>query len=104
MNELRAWKETQVKKLAMTKKALEESKSLANELRKVLQDKEGEISTLREQVCQAKEDGKTEFRNFDGFLTELNDYYDNGFQECLRQVKTLYPDLDVLQVSLDNVA
>ena len=36
LNELRAWKETQVKKLAMTKKALEESKSLADELKKVL--------------------------------------------------------------------
>ena len=35
LNELRAWKETQVKKVAMTKKAQEESKSLADELRKV---------------------------------------------------------------------
>ena len=36
LNELRAWKESQVKKLSMTKKALEESKILANKLRKVL--------------------------------------------------------------------
>ena len=46
----------------------------------------------------------TEFRNSDGFLTELSDCYDNEFQECLRQVKSLYPDLDMSQVSLDNVA
>jgi len=56
----------------MTKKALEESKSHVDELRKVLQDKEGEISMLREQVRRAKEDDQTEFRNSGGFLTELN--------------------------------
>lgn len=70
----------------------------------MFQDKAGEISKLREQVRQAKEDGKTDFRNSDDFLTELSDCYDDGFQECLRQLKALYPDLDVSQVSLDNVA
>lgn len=88
----------------MTKKALEESKSLADMLRKVLQDKEGEIFKLKEKVLQAKEEEKTEFYNFDGFLTKLSDYYDDGFWECLCQVKALYPDLDVSQVSLDKVA
>lgn len=70
----------------------------------MFQDKAGEISKLREQVRQAKEDGKTDFRNSDGFLTELSDCYNDGFQEYLRQLKALYPDLDVSQVSLDNVA
>lgn len=55
VNKLMAGKETQVRKLAMTKKALEESKSLVGELRKVLQDKEGEISTLKEQVHRWEE-------------------------------------------------
>ena len=45
----------------------------------------------------------TEFHNSDGFLTQLSDCYENSFQECLRQVKALYPNLDVSQVSLDNV-
>ena len=60
----------------MTKKALEESKILADKLRKVLQDKEGEISKLKEQVCQAKEDGTIDS---DGFLIKLSDCYDNKF-------------------------
>ena len=60
----------------MTKKALEESKILADKLRKVLQDKEGEISKLKEQVCRAKEDGTIDS---DGFLIKLSDYYDNKF-------------------------
>ena len=80
-------------------------KELANYTKYVLnKDKEGEISMLREQVRRAKEDGKTEFRNSDGFLNELYNCYDNGFQECLHQVKALHPSLDVSQVSLDNVA
>ena len=80
-------------------------KGLANYTKYVLnKDKEGEISMLREQVRRAKEDGKTEFRNSDGFLNELYNCYDNGFQECLHQVKALHPSLDVSQVSLDNVA
>ena len=36
LNELKTWKEVQVKKLTMTKKALEKLKSQADELRKVL--------------------------------------------------------------------
>jgi len=83
LNELKAWKEVQVKKLTVTKKALEESEGHADELRKVLQDKEGEISTLREQVHYAKDDWKAEFRVFDGFLIELSDCYSNSFSECL---------------------
>ena len=80
-------------------------KGLANYTKYVLnKDKEGEISMLREQVRRAKEDGKIEFRNSDGFLNELYNCYDNGFQECLHQVKALHPSLDVSQVSLDNVA
>ena len=104
VNEVRAWKETQVKKLTMTKKALEESEYLADGLRKLLQDKEGEISTLREQVRRAKEDRKIEFCNSDGILTELNECYDDSFQECLHQVKALYPDQDMSKVFLDKVA
>ena len=36
LNELKAWKEVQVKKLIETKKALEELEGYADELRKVL--------------------------------------------------------------------
>lgn len=62
------------------------------------------FSKLREQVLQAKEDGQTEFCNSDDFLTELSDCYDDNFQDCLHQVKALYLNLDVSQMSLNNVA
>ena len=62
-NELKASWEVQVNKLDVTRKALEESETQAKALKKVLKDKKGEISLLRKQVCQAKEDEETEFRN-----------------------------------------
>ena len=65
--------------------------------------KEVVVTTIREKVRWAKEDGKTKYCNSDGSLNELNDCYDDGFQECICQVKALYPNLDVSQVSLDNV-
>ena len=84
LNELKVWKDVQVKKLIMTKKALEESESHGNELRKVLLDKEREITTLREQVCHAKVVREVEFQDFDGFLTELSNCYSYCFNEFLR--------------------
>nr|POE64499.1 hypothetical protein CFP56_67471 [Quercus suber]POE64500.1 hypothetical protein CFP56_67472 [Quercus suber] len=45
-----------------------------------------------------------EFCNSDGFLAELDGCYTEGFNKCLRQVKALFPNLDVSQVSLAVVA
>jgi len=84
LNELKTWREVQIKKLDVTKKALEDSESHAEALKNVLTDKEAEVFLLRKQVLQAKEDGKKEFHNSDGFLYELSDCYANGFNECLR--------------------
>ena len=70
-NELKASWEVQVNKLDVTRKALEESETQAKALKKVLKDKKGEISLLRKQVCQAKEDEETEFRNSEVSLLSL---------------------------------
>lgn len=70
-NELKASWEVQVKKLNVTRKALEEPETQVEVLKKVLKEKEGEISSLMMQVHQAKEDDEMEFCNFDGFLTGL---------------------------------
>lgn len=70
----------------------------------MLLDKEGEITNVREQICHAEADENAEFRDSDGYIKELSDWYSDRFNECLRQVKALHPDLDVSQISLDNVA
>ena len=70
-NELKASWEVRVNKLDVTRKALEESETQAKVLKKVLKDKKGEISLLRKQVCQAKEDEETEFHNSEVSLLSL---------------------------------
>ena len=67
----------------MIKKAPEESEGHAEVLKNVLKDKEREITSLRKQVLQAKEDGKMEFRNSNGFLYKLSSCYADDFNECL---------------------
>ena len=74
----------QIKKLDLTKKALEKSEGQVDVLKNVLKDKEGEISLLRKQVLWAKEEGKTKFHNSDAFLYELNGCFADGFNDCLR--------------------
>lgn len=100
-NELKASWEVQVKKLDITRKGLEE---LENQAEVLKLGKEGEISSLRKQVRQAKEDEKTEFPNSDGFLAKLGGCYAESFNKCLRQVKAFFLDLDNSKVSLDDVA
>ena len=80
---LRPYGRFKLKKLDVTRKALEELETQAEAPKKVLKDKEGEISLLRKQIHQTKEDGETKFHNFDCFLTKLGGYYSNGFNECL---------------------
>lgn len=101
LHELKGWRVVQIKKLNLTKKALEELKGQVEVLKNVLKDKEGEISSLRKQVLQAKKDGKTEFYNSDSFLYELGGCFADGFNDCLRQVKASFPNLVLSQISID---
>ena len=92
LHELEAWREVQFKKLDLTKKALEELEGKAEVLKNMLKDKEGEISSLRKQVLQVKEDGKMKFCNSDAFLYELDDFFADGFNDCFPQ-----PDSSILK-------
>ena len=70
-------------------------------LRQVLEDKEKEISDAKDRLRQVKEDVTWEYCESDVYLTELGGIYINGFDDCLRQVKTSFPDLDFSHVSID---
>ena len=93
--ELEAWKDVQIRKLDLTKKALKELKEKTEVLTNVLKEKEGELSLLRKQVRHAKKDTIKEFRDFDAFLYELGSCFVDGFNDCLHQVKASFPDLDL---------
>ena len=61
----------------------------------MLKEKEGELSLLRKQVRHAKKDTIQEFRDFDAFLYELGSCFVDGFNDCPRQVKASFPDMDL---------
>ena len=64
-------------------------------LRQVFEDKEKEIPTAKDQLHQAKEEATQEYRDSDVYLMKLDGTYVDGFDDCLRQVKTSFPDLDL---------
>ena len=102
--ELEAWKDVQIRKLDLTKKALKELEEKTKVLTNVLKDKEGEASTLRKKVRHAKEDAVKEFCDFDAFLYELGGCFADKFNDCLHQVKASFSDLDLSQISIDAMA
>ena len=58
-------------------------------LKKILTDKEGEISEAKGQLRQAKEDAVREYRDFNTLLKELGGSFADGFDDCFRQVNPL---------------
>ena len=101
LNELRAWKMVQEKKLALSEEAHKELEKQTEPLRQVLEDKEKEILDTKDQLRQAKEEAIREYRDSDALLAELRGSFAEVFDNTLRQVKASYPDLDVSHVNID---
>ena len=91
--ELKNWKLVTEQKLKLAEQARGEFHKLTKELKKTLEDKEKE-------VCQAKEVALLEYRGSDALTSELGVSYNDGFDDALRQVKALYPELDVSSVNI----
>ena len=91
--ELKNWKLVTEQKLKLAKQARDEFHKLTEELKKTLEDKENE-------VCQAKEVAVLEYRDSDALISELGVSYNDGFDDALRQVKTLYLELDLSSVNI----
>ena len=83
------------------KKLLEEVEAQMEALKKVLKDKEDEISKSKKQLYQAKEDVIKEYHDSDALLTELGSSFADGFNDCLRQVRAAFPDLDLSHITID---
>ena len=66
---------------------------MMEELKKVLEDKENGLH-------HAKEAAVLEYRDSDALLLELEVSYNDGFDDALRQAKTLYPKLDFSSVNI----
>ena len=85
----------------MTKKSLEESEKQVEALGNILKDKEEEVSKLKKLLRQAKKDTIKEYRNSDALLYKLGGSFVDGIDDCLRQVRVSFLDLDLSQISID---
>ena len=81
-------------KLKLAEQARVEYYKLTEDLKKILEDKEKEIR-------QDKEVAVLEYRDSDAFLSKLRVSYNDGFDDALRQVKALYPELDISSVNIN---
>ena len=62
---------------------------------------ENELATLFGQVEMAKVNAVKEFKDSQAFIDSRAEYYGVGFEDCLKQVKSNYPALDLVKVSMD---
>lgn len=61
-----------------------------------------ELTTFHEQVDKVKADAVAEFQVLQPFFDTCCTYYGNGFDDCLKQVGSVYPDLDLSQIVLND--
>ena len=84
LNELKAWKTVQEKKLTLLEEARGELEKQTKLLRQVLADKEKEISDAKDRLYQVKDEVICEYCNSDTLLVvELRESFAEGFDDCL---------------------
>ena len=99
--ELKDQKVIQEKKFDLKKRLLEEEEEQTEALKKVLKDKEDEISQSKKLLRRVKEDAIKEYHDFDALLAKLGGSFADGFDDCLRQVRASFPDLDLSHITID---
>ena len=63
---------------------------------------EKELTALLSQVETARADAVAEFKTTQSFINSCAGYYGDGFEDCLKQVKFVYPHLDLSKVTMDD--
>ena len=54
------------------------------------------------QTEKAKVDAVVDFKTLQSFIDVCVIYYGEGFDDCLKQVGFVYPDLDLSKISMDD--
>ena len=60
-----------------------------------------EVTTLWEKAETAGTDAVQKFKTSQSFIDTCADYYDTGFNDCLKQVASAFPKLDLSGISMD---
>ena len=102
LGQLNKWKSTMEKKFDLSKQVRKELEQKTDEAGKALEIKEKEIQDLKEKLRQAKEVAVREYHDSEALLGELGDSFLQGFDDVLRQVKKVYPELDVSMINVDD--
>ena len=102
LGQLHKWKSNMEKKLELSEQARKELEQKTDEASSVLEKKEKEIKALKEEIRLAKEVAVQEYRDSDSLLSELADSFLQGFDDSLRQIKKVYPELDVSMIKVDD--
>ena len=63
---------------------------------------EKELTALCGQVETARVDVVTKFKTSQPFIDAYAVYYGDRFKDCLKQVKSVYPHLDLSKVTMDD--
>ena len=92
------------KKFELSEKVRKDLEQSMEEAKKALEGKGKEIQDLKDRLYQAQEVAVREYRDFDALLSELGDYFLQGFDDALCQVKKAYPDLDVSNIKIEDQA
>ena len=60
------------------------------------------MTTLREKVETAGTDAVQEFKASQSFIDSCADYCGTGFDDCLKQVASVFPELDLSGITMDD--
>ena len=63
---------------------------------------ETELMVLYEQVKTTKADAIAKFKASRPFIDAFTVYCGDEFEDCLKQVRSVYPNLDLSKVTMDN--
>ena len=102
LNQLRNCKPKMEKKLELSEKARKSLEKVTEEAKRALEGKDKEIQDLKDEVHQAKDVAVREYRDSDALISELGDFFLQGFDDAIRQVKKSYPDLDVSKIKVED--
>ena len=61
-----------------------------------------EVTVLREKVETAGTDAIQEFKASQSFIDSCADYYGTGFDDCLKQVTSVFLELDLSGITMDD--
>ena len=87
--------------IAKTKALAEETHQLV-EVEKAKTNLVTKLAALREQMEKARADAMAEFRISQPFFNACDVYCDEEFEDCLKQVKAIHPNLDLSQIAIDD--